>query len=149
MYIEYKKQKYNCECRPRTVMTYKGLPDDFPFPVDGEIVLCDDNGFVMRTDKAEDYLRQTFHDGALTLTNVVEAAGEPVHLTAEQKREEAYNTQPVIEWGGEMLTVTQASQKWQYYAAEGDTEQATALTTLIAEAKKEIRAQWPDEGVTE
>jgi hypothetical protein len=57
-------------------MVYKGLPNDFPAPVDGEITLCDDDGFVMRTDNSADYLRQTFVDGVLTLTN--ESDEEPV-----------------------------------------------------------------------
>ncbi len=61
-----------------------------------------------------------------------------------KQREEAYNTQAVIPWEGEELTVTQAAQKWQYYAAAGDMEKATAITSLIAETKKEIRTQWPD-----
>lgn len=73
---------------------------------------------------------------------------EPERKQPAQEREDAYNSEPVVEWEGEMLTVTQASQKWQYYAAEGDMEQAAAITALIAQAKKEIRSQWPDEGVT-
>lgn len=69
MYIEYQNIKYTCSCRPFATMTYRGLPDDFPAPVDGEIILCADDGFVMRTDNSADYLRQTFADGVLTLTN--------------------------------------------------------------------------------
>ena len=65
--------------------------------------------------------------------------------TPAQLREEAYNTQAIISFGGEMLTVTQASQKWQYYAAEGNTAKTDALTALIAEAKETIREQYPDE----
>ena len=65
--------------------------------------------------------------------------------TPSQLREEAYNTQAVISWDGEMLTVTKASQKWQYYAAEGNTAKTDALTALIAEAKASIREQYPDE----
>ena len=65
--------------------------------------------------------------------------------TPAQQREEAYNTQAIISFGGEMLTVTQASQKWQYYAAEGNTAKTDALTALIAEAKASIREQYPDE----
>ena len=62
-----------------------------------------------------------------------------------QLREEAYNTQAIISFGSEMLTVTQASQKWQYYAAEGNTDKTDKLTVLIAEAKASIREQFPDE----
>lgn len=70
MYIKYQETKYPCECYPSNErMVYGGLPDDFPAPVAGEIVLCADDDFVMRTDNSEDYLRQTFEDGVLTLTN--------------------------------------------------------------------------------
>jgi hypothetical protein len=53
-------------------MVYRGLPDDFPFPAFGEIVLCADDGFTLRKDNATDYLRQVFESGVLTLTNVPE-----------------------------------------------------------------------------
>lgn len=65
--------------------------------------------------------------------------------TPAQLREEAYNTQTTISFDGELLTVTQASQKWQYYAAEGNTIKPNELTELIAEAKAKIREQYPDE----
>ena len=70
---------------------------------------------------------------------------EPETPSPTKQREEAYNTQAIIPWDGEMLTVTQASQKWQYYAAEGNTEKTDELTALIAEAKAKIREQYPDE----
>ena len=70
---------------------------------------------------------------------------EPIPPTHAQLREEAYNTQAIIAWGGEMLTVTEASQKWQYYAAEGNTAKTDELTALISEAKASIREQYPDE----
>lgn len=76
MYISYNGTNYPCECRPSSTMIYRGLPDDFPAPVEGEIILCADDGFVLRTDNAADYLRQTFENGVLTLTNVPEP--EPV-----------------------------------------------------------------------
>ena len=70
---------------------------------------------------------------------------EPETPSPAKQREEAYNTQAVISFEGEMLTVTQASQKWQYYAAEGNTAKTDELTALIAEAKASIREQFPDE----
>lgn len=70
---------------------------------------------------------------------------EPKNPTPAQLREEAYNTQAVIAWDGEMLTVTESSQKWQYYAAEGNAEKTEKLTPLIASAKQAIREQYPDE----
>lgn len=65
-------------------------------------------------------------------------------LSPAELREQAYNTEPVIPWGGAMLTVTEAAQQWAYYAAEGNTEKVDALTALIAEAKAGIRAKYPD-----
>lgn len=69
MYITYKDKKYNCKCRPGSTMIYSGLPDDFPTSVSGEVILFADDGFELRRDKVEDYLRQTFEGGVLTLTN--------------------------------------------------------------------------------
>ena len=71
---------------------------------------------------------------------------EPETPSPTKQREEAYNTQAIISFGGEMLTVTQASQKWQYYAAEGNTAKTDELTALISEAKASIREQYPDDG---
>ena len=65
--------------------------------------------------------------------------------TPAEKRELAYDTEPCVVWGGDMLTVTEAAQQWEYYAAEGRTDKTDALTALIAAAKEKIRAQWPDE----
>ena len=69
MYITYNGVNYPCRCRPSKTMAYCGLPDDFPAPVSGEVTLCADDGFILRVDNAEDYLRQTFKKGTLTLTN--------------------------------------------------------------------------------
>lgn len=72
MYINYNGTNYPCRCRPGKTMVYRGLPEDFPAPVEGEVILCADDGFRLRVDKSEDYLRQTFEGGVLTLTNVPE-----------------------------------------------------------------------------
>ena len=63
----------------------------------------------------------------------------PRELTPAEKREQAYNTVACVEWDGDMLTVTQAAQKWMYYAAEGRTDKTDKLTALIAAAKQAIR----------
>ena len=65
-------------------------------------------------------------------------------LTPAEQREMTYNTDPIIPWCGAMLTVTEVAQKWQYYAAEGDTAKMDALTALIAAAKASIREKYPD-----
>ena len=144
MYIAYNGMNYPCQCRPSATMVYRGLPDDFPAPVSGEIVLCADDGFILRTDKAEDYQRQTFEDGVLTLTNVPVRERVVPELSPTQQRERAYNTQAIIQWDGRRLTVTQAATKWYYYAAEGSAK-ADELQALIVAAKENIRAQYPDE----
>ena len=60
-------------------------------------------------------------------------------------REDAYNTEKIIPWNGAMLTITEATQLWMYYAAEGS-DNAGELQALIASAKDDIRKKYPDEG---
>jgi len=71
MYIEYKDNKYPCKADVVTDVSAKYwlLPEDFPAPVEGEVILCADDGFELRRDNSADYLRQTFANGVLTLTN--------------------------------------------------------------------------------
>ena len=87
-------------------------------------------------------------NGTMTVTKWTpgEVPVPPTPAPAKQ-REEAYNTQAIIEWDGTRLTVTQAAQLWQYYAAEGSTK-ADELQALIAAAKETIRKQYPDEEVS-
>ena len=101
MYIKYKDIKYSCGCIvSRQSIVYTGLSENFSVPVEGEIVLCANDGFVMRKDNTTDYLRQTFSNGTLTLTNLPEptepeAPIEPIPsledriLTLETELEEA------------------------------------------------------------
>ena len=84
MYIIYNENKYPCKCSPSSTMVYSGLPDNFPSPVEGIITLCANDGFVMRTDVVEDYLRQTFENGVLTLTN--EPEPEPYEPPEEPEK---------------------------------------------------------------
>lgn len=76
MYIEYNGNKYPCKADVVTDVSakYWNLPEDFPAPVEGEVILCADDDFELRRDNSADYLRQTFEGGVLTLTN----APEPV-----------------------------------------------------------------------
>lgn len=62
-----------------------------------------------------------------------------IEETPSQQRENAYNTDKLIPWNDDTLTVTEAAKLWSYYAAEGDTDTAAELTALIAEAKAAIR----------
>lgn len=65
--------------------------------------------------------------------------------TPEQERENAYNTEPLIEWSGDKITVTHAATLFNYYLAEGKSDVCSELTELIAEAKVKIREKYPDE----
>lgn len=81
----------------------------------------------------------TVSDGIVTSWTPGEVPATPTP-TAEKRRETAYNTEPCVEWEDEMITVTEAAQLWQYYAAEGSGK-AEQLTALIAAAKAEIRGR--------
>ena len=88
-----------------------------------------------------EFIRIQYRLGKLTANQVRAFAHR--WLTVEQ-REQAYNTDPCVAWDGDMLTVTEAAQQWSYYAAEGNAAKMDALTALIAAAKAEIRAKYPD-----
>ena len=83
MYIKYSGNTYKCGCKPRRdSIVYSGLGEDFPAPVSGDIALYADDGFLMRTDRVEDYLRQEYSDGVLLLTNMPlpEESDEPADI---------------------------------------------------------------------
>ena len=92
---------------------------------------------------------QNFPFGTMIVENDTVVAWTPSVIpedpqpTAEELREIAYNTEKCIEWEGEMITVTEAAQLWQYYAAEGSAK-ADQLTALISAAKSEIRSRIHD-----
>jgi hypothetical protein len=94
VYIKYNETNYPCDCNiTLATIQYIGLPEDFPAPVSGDIVLCANDGFVIRTDKVEDYLRQTFEDGVLTLTNLPEPVEpDPIEPTGEPTTAEILDT---------------------------------------------------------
>lgn len=84
-------------------------------------------------------------DGVMTVTKwTAGEVPEPDPVDPAKLREAAYNTQAVVEYDSQVLTVTQAATLWQYYAAEGSAK-ADELQVLIAAAKQTIRDQYPDE----
>lgn len=102
------------------------------------IIVCEDDAIASALGA------MPYYDGA-TIGTVYAPPPQPApEITPAQQREEAYNMQAIIPWDGEMLTVTQAVQLWQYYAAEGNTAKTDELTALIAAAKQTIREQYPD-----
>lgn len=81
----------------------------------------------------------------MTVTAMTEGAlPDAPALTPAEQREAAYNTAKIIPWDGGNITVTEAAQLWQYYAAEGNPK-AEELTALIAAAKAQIREEYAEE----
>jgi hypothetical protein len=82
MYIQYKNQNYECKCTIRKdSIIYKNLPTNFPTVISGQIALYANNGFELRKDNVEDYLRYTNTNGTLTLTNLPEPEVIPIDDT--------------------------------------------------------------------
>lgn len=65
-------------------------------------------------------------------------------MTANEKRETAYDAFEIIPWGGKEITVTKAAQIYGYYLAEGDVETCRRIQPLIAKAKAEIREHFQE-----
>jgi len=148
MYLIINGKRYTVSRRIAERDTVRYLTvEPAPGDVSGAIRMYDDNGFPISSDDASHYARWVYSGTLLTLTNrPLPQPPKPESFTPAQQRENAYNTEAVIPWEGGYITVTDAAQKWQYYAAEGS-DKANTLTDLIAQAKAEIRAQYPDEEV--
>ena len=152
MYITINETKYDHATRSQTPqrVTYTARALTADIIAVGAIGEYRDDGFLLRQVMVDDYARQIAREGVLTLTNEPEPVPvEPAEKTPAELREAAYQTEAVIEYGGEMITVDEANKLYLQYLAEGDTDKTTALTGLIAAAKAQIRAEYPDEEVTE
>lgn len=96
----------------------------------------------------ETYPARVDHPNTHAVLSYSEAEGihwEYIPYTPKELRERVYETEKIISYEGDMLTVDEANRKWQEYQAEGNSK-ANELTTLIANAKATIREQYPDEG---
>lgn len=97
---------------------------------------------------AETYPAREYHENTHAVLSYNETDGihwEYIPYTPKELRERVYETEKIISYEGDMLTVDEANRKWQEYQAEGNSK-ANELTTLIANAKAMIREQYPDEG---
>ena len=95
---------------------------------------------------AETYPAREYHENTHAILSYNEEQGvhwEYIPFTPEELREQAYETESLIEWGGIMMTVDEANDMFLKYDAEGNTK-ANELTTLIAVAKAGIRERFPD-----
>ena len=89
MYIIYENQHYPCKCVwNEESITYRGLPENFPDSVSGDIILCANDGFELRADNTQNYSRQIFSNGILTLTNIPEPEAVPESPEPEPSAEE-------------------------------------------------------------
>lgn len=70
---------------------------------------------------------------------------EPRYTTGVELRENAYETEAIIDWQGSKITVDDGNRLWSAYTAEGKVAVAQELTAAIAAAKDEIRKMYPDE----
>lgn len=84
-------------------------------------------------------LPEDFEPGCFTF-NPETTEIQPIYKTAEEKREHAYNTRKLINYDNKSLTVTEASQLWQYYHSE-ENPKYKDLEELIINAKTQIREQ--------
>jgi len=96
------------------------------------IIVCENDKIVTKFGAIPTY------DGAM-----IGAEYNPPKPSASELRENAYNIEKIISCESSMITVTEASQLWQYYAAEGS-DKAAELQALIAAAKASIREKYPD-----
>lgn len=94
------------------------------------------------------YPAREYHENTHAVLSYNEEQGihwEYIPYTPKELRERIYETEKIISYEGDMLTVDEANRKWQEYQAEGNSK-ANELTTLIANAKATIREQYQDEG---
>ena len=115
---------------------------------DNKATLLGQRGSYDQLIEQETYPARVDHPNTHAVLSYSEAEGihwEYIPYTPKELRERVYETEKIISYEGDMLTVDEANRKWQEYQAEGNSK-ANELTTLIANAKATIREQYPDEG---
>lgn len=152
MYLNINNNRHYCTRRivkPQSV-TFIGVEPE-PEEISGTIEMYRDDGFLMSEDDTAGYERKEFSGTVLVLTNepVPPEPPTPPEPTPREKREQAYETERIIEYGDELITVDEANKLWYQYAAEGRSEVTDELTQKIADAKNEIRRMYPDENIEE
>lgn len=77
-----------------------------------------------------------------------EGYAKKLPYTPRELRERAYETEKVITFENELMTVDEANKRWQEYQAENNAK-SSELTALIAAAKAAVRERYPDETAEE
>ena len=113
---------------------------------DNKATLLGQQGSYDQLIEQETYPAQVDHPNTHAVLSYSETEGihwEYIPYIPKELRERVYETEKIISYEGDMLTVDEANRKWQEYQAEGNSK-ANELTTLIANAKAMIRGQYPD-----
>lgn len=148
MYITHNNQTYERVRMLNTSSSVRFVGESLPEleALTGLVMVFSESGFELRTFDPTDYLRQDIKDGSWLLTNIPlpEPQPEPV-LSPKEQRERTYETEPLIEYEGDMITVDEANKMFLQYAAEGNNSKCSQLQQLIHEAKTTIRNTYPDD----
>ena len=113
---------------------------------DNKAVLLGQQSSYDQLIELETYPAQVDHPNTHAVLSYSETEGihwEYIPYIPKELRERVYETEKIISYEDDMLTVDEANRKWQEYQAEGNSK-ANELTTLIANAKAMIRGQYPD-----
>ena len=113
---------------------------------DNKATLLGQQGSYDQLIEQEIYPAQVDHPNTHAVLSYSETEGihwEYIPYIPKELRERVYETEKIISYEDDMLTVDEANRKWQEYQAEGNSK-ANELTTLIANAKAMIRRQYPD-----
>ena len=113
---------------------------------DNKATLLGQQGSYDQLIEQETYPAQVDHPNTHAVLSYSETEGihwEYIPYTPKELRERVYETEKIISYEDDMLTVDEANRKWQEYQAEGNSK-ANELTTLITNAKAMIRGQYPD-----
>ena len=110
------------------------------------IHLFADNDFPLCDIDPGDYLRQEISIGSWLFINTPKPVQpEPQVLSPRERRELTYETEPLIAYESEQITVDEANKLFLQYAAEGNNSKCSQLQQLIREAKTTIRNTSPDD----
>ena len=113
---------------------------------DNKAVLLGQQSSYDQLIEQETYPAQVDHPNTHAVLSYSETEGihwEYIPYIPKELRKRVYETEKIISYEDDMLTVDEANRKWQEYQAEGNSK-ANELTTLIANAKDMIRGQYPD-----
>ena len=113
---------------------------------DNKAVLLGQQSSYDQLIEQETYPAQVDHPNTHAVLSYSETEGihwEYIPYIPKELRERVYETEKIISYEDDMLTMDEANRKWQEYQAEGNSK-ANELTTLIANAKAMIRRQYPD-----